>query len=194
MKILTYISVKSISLFFIFHFSLSTHIAAQTDTNGLKRTSDRYFISSKIIFQGKIISSKPGVRVKISGGRSVNLDFYLVEVQKILKGNIQKGTIEITQKSGDGIVYDEKGNIQYQVMQEDGTPPPPSEGIYFSHSFKNDSTINNSNSKSLDFIGAITLSNGEIVKERRGITQYFTKLSDLYAYIKANYGIDVDGQ
>jgi hypothetical protein len=117
----------------------------------------------------------------------------LVEVQKVLKGNIHKGTIEIMYGPGHGYIYYDNGEVQ-EFSQSDAAPPPPTEGIYFSSGVKNWNDSTNSNSKSLDFAGAIALSNGKIVKERRGITQYFTKLSDLYAYIKTNYGIDVDGQ
>jgi hypothetical protein len=46
--------------------------------------------------------------------------------------------------------------------------------------------------KSIQLNDEIPLHNGDLVKEKRGITKYFTTLSDFYDYISANYGVKIE--
>lgn len=57
-----------------------------------------------------------------------------------------------------------------------------------------DSGVVNTNSKSLEFGGAIPLSNGEWVKQESGITQYFSTLSEFYDYLRENYGVKIESK
>jgi hypothetical protein len=120
-----------------------------------------------------------------------------VQVQKVIKGDIQKGTIEIIGWSDPNTYYD-NGHIQ-QFIIADGNPSdhtPPIEGIYFS--YKNyggilkDSSDVNTNSKSLESWGGIPLSNGKLVKEKAGISLYFSSLAEFYSYLSANYGVKIE--
>jgi len=186
------INIKKITvpLFFIFHFSFFIPLMAQTDTTGERKMCDEYIKRSKYIFQGKVISSKQDVKMR-TGEHSYNkVISYLVQVQKVIKGDMQKGTIEIIGWADPTIYYDD-GTIQRMILSEGNGNDyvPPGEGIYFSYKEKNikDTNSVNTNSKSLEFDGAIPLAKGELVKQEGGITQYFSKLSDFYAYISANY-------
>jgi hypothetical protein len=173
---------------------LFTNISAQNDA-GKKGECDAYINPSTYIFQGKIISSKLGVRRKVSEHKYLNFNSYIVEVDEILRGSIQKGTIEII-TGVYGIGFEDSGKIQHYIAfdRDPSDIIPPNEGIYFFNEKEVDiksPSIDNTNGKSLQFWSAIPLSNGELKKETRGITQYFSTLSDFYNYISENYGINV---
>jgi hypothetical protein len=187
-------------LFFIFHFSLLTPLKAQMDTTGEKKIIDKYYIKRyNYIFQGKIISSRLGIRIKTSEHVSSNYNFYLVQVLKVIKGDIQKGTIEIVYAAGDRTFYYDDGEIVHGGQGADGPlyQSPPAEGIYFFNKtyggiFKDSSDVN-TNSKSLEFSEGMAVTNGVIDKQYRSeLNQYFYKLSDFYAYISANYGVKIE--
>jgi hypothetical protein len=184
-------------LFFIFHFSFFISMRAQTDTAGRRKMCDLYINRSKYIFQGKLISVRNGVRIKTGEHTSSNYNFYLMQVDKVIKGDLLMGTIEIIGCSDPSTYYD-NGEIQ-RFISDDRDPNqgiPASEGIYFS--YKNyrgilkDSSDANTNMKSIQLNDEIPLHNGDLVKEKRGITKYFTTLSDFYDYISANYGVKIE--
>jgi hypothetical protein len=176
---------------------LFANISAQNDAQK-KSECDSYLTPSKFIFQGKVISSKLRIRRKVSEHKYLNFDSYLIQVQKVIKGDMQKGTVQIITGTY-GIGFEDTGKIS-EYVSTDGSRYdniPPSEGIFFSNEGivdVKDSSAANTNSKSLQFWCAIPLLNGELVKEKRGISQYFSTLSDFYAYISANYGIKIDAQ
>jgi hypothetical protein len=183
-----------ILLFFIFHFSFLTPLFAQSDTTGEKKTCDGY-MKSTYIFQGKIISSKRDVKMRTGKHTYVKVNSYLVQVEKVIKGDIHQGTIELIGWS-DPNTYNDNGEVQRIKITDGniGDYTPPTEGIYFSYKAKNvqDSNSTNINSKSLEFDGAILLNNGELVKQKIGITRYFSSLSDFYNYLSANYGVKIE--
>ena len=94
---------------FLFSFFFSIPLKAQTDTVGIKKICDEYMkiFSYKYIFEGKTISSKY-ITVKTGERSYYNYTSYLVQVHKVIKGNIQSGTIEILQAALD-ILIEEMG-------------------------------------------------------------------------------------
>jgi hypothetical protein len=179
-------------LFFIFHFSFFTPIVAQTDTLGEKKTVDGYMMAT-YIFEGKIDSTKY-FTVKTGEYSYQNFYAYLVEVTKVIKGNIQTGTVEILQHAP-GITYQgPDGGAEFQPR--DGPGNPPSRGIYLCWNKDEHMTHSyyaNTNGKSLRRYGEIPVTgDGKIPQERFGISFYFSTLSDFYNYISANYGVKIE--
>ena len=189
-------SIKIITSVFLFLFSFffSIPLKAQTDTVGIKKICDEYMkiFSYKYIFEGKTISSKY-ITVKTGERSYYNYTSYLVQVHKVIKGNIQSGTIEILQ-AAPGITYRGDGYTESMGKAADMDYSVPNEAIYFSNQAVDvkDSGFKNTNSISLLFYDGIPESNGILKKEKWGISRYFSTLSDFYNYISANYGVKIE--
>ena len=103
-----------------------------------------------------------------------------MEVGKVIKGNIQKGTIDLVTAA---------------------PPSPgeyflPGEGLYFGVEWQDgDSTVANTNSKSLDCSYCQTMSNGEFKNDNESnIIRYFPTIAEFYNYLSANYGVKIDNK
>ena len=92
---------------------LFTDLSAQNDSAHKKEISSE-LMRSTYIFEGKVFSYK-GYTIKING-INVNSNSYLIEVDKVIKGNIRKGTINL--------VKSEPLSFDYHSIL-------PGEGIYF---------------------------------------------------------------
>ena len=179
--------------FFTFHFSFFIPLKAQTDTAGERGICNSY-MRTKYIFEGKIDSGKY-VTVKTGEYTYANFTAYSVEVDKVIKGNIKKGTIEIIQ-SAFGDYYKGPEGIKSGPRTFDGPDGPPQEGLYFCWDTTRTGKVlyfKNTNAKTLKFFEGIPSSNGEIKKDPRGgLSLYFSSLSDFYAYLSTNYGIKIE--
>ena len=122
-----------------------TNILAQKDTNGEKKTCDEYMRSSKYIFEGKVISSKY-VTIKTGEYTYVNYNAYLMQVKKVIKGNIQKGTITILEGAS-GYTYKGPDHSESSHRGADDPGGIPEEGIYFSEELGNVQDSNFTNTK-----------------------------------------------
>ena len=81
---------------------------------------------------------------------------YLVEIDKVIRGNIQKGTIEIL-KPELGVVY-KKGNHTVSGQHSEPESNPPSVGSYYcfdTTGFKMASYYKNTNAKILRFYAGV---------------------------------------
>jgi hypothetical protein len=106
---------------------------------------------------------------------------YLMEVDKVIKGNIQKGTIVLVTAAPPSLG-------QYFL---------PGEGLYFCIEERQDgdSTVANTNSKSLDFYYSQTMLNGEFKNDNESnIIRYFPTIAEFYNYLSANYGVKFDNK
>jgi hypothetical protein len=187
-------NIKKITVLFSV-LLLFINLTAQTSDSATKRKAmcDQIMKMYKYVFEGKVVSSKV-IRVKADKDYYKDANSYIVQVRKVIKGDIKKGTIEIIQYIP-GNVYDKYGKILEVLESEDGGGNDfPNEGIYFSYKDGNikDSGVANTNSKFLEFDGAIPLSKGELVKQKRGVSEYFSTLSDFYNYLSANYGVKIE--
>jgi hypothetical protein len=119
----------------------------------------------------------------------------LVEVTKVIKGNIKKGTVEVFQPA-DGVTYkgpDGGGSSQ----SKDGPGPAINEGVYMCWDKgiqMRKSCYSNSNGKTLWYNYGLAATNGIIKKDPRGLDEsvYFSTLSQLYDYLSANYGVKIE--
>lgn len=174
---------------------LCTYISAQSgqDTSLEKQICDGY-MNTPYLFQGKLDSVKY-FTVKTGENTFANYVSYLVEVDKVIKGNIQPGTIELVYYA-EGITYKGTDHISSTKFSEPAETAP-SKGLYLGldsigHSVP--SYYKNSNNKTLFFHGGVSIANdGTINKDPRilDLGNYFPNIADFYTYIKANYGIDV---
>jgi hypothetical protein len=148
------------------------------------------------IFEGKLDSSK---YFTIQTGENTweNFMAYLVEVDTVIKGNIQKGTIEILQiaKGVEKIFPD--GSVLSGPDISDGPDGPPSQGLYLcgdTTGWKMASYFNNSNAKTLSFWGGEGVKNGKLNKDPRGrgLGSDFSTLAEFNDYIRANYRVKID--
>jgi hypothetical protein len=165
-----------------------------TDTAMKKNICDQY-MKAPFIFEEKLDSSKY-FTIKTGEYTYENFMSYLVEVKKVIKGNIQIGTIEIVQYA-DGYIY--KGTDHWEsAMSSEDRGSPPAYGLCFcfdTNGYRMASNFKNSNSKTLRFYDAGSVTNNEIKKDPRGgLGLYFSKLSDFYDYISANYGVKIDNK
>lgn len=168
-------------------------LSAQTDTLGEKISCDGY-MNTPYLFQGKLDSVKY-FTVKTGENTFANYVSYLVEVDKVIKGNIQPGTIELVYYA-EGITYKGTDHISSTKFSEPAETAP-SKGLYLGldstgHSVA--SYYKNSNNKTLFFHGGVSVaSDGTINKDPRilDLGNYFPNIADFYTYISANYGIDM---
>lgn len=189
-----YIKISTGILFCILHFAFCIHVEAQTDT--YKKNMSDQLMKNTFIFEGKIISSKQGVRMKGSDNKYYNFIPYLVQVTKVIKGDIKKGTVEVV-----GGIYgtggEDNGKITHYICADGGPDDviPPTEGIYFCDKeipIKDTGTVN-TNSKALNFSGWASMSNGEFKKDNKdALIDYFPTIAEFYAYISANYGVKIE--
>jgi hypothetical protein len=202
----TILNIRTITLLCITLSFLTA--SAQTDSVRKREVCSAY-MKATYIFEGKLDSSKY-YTVKTGEGYSdqhktdkgvfySNFTCYLVEVDKVIKGNIKTGTIEIIEYA-DGTVF---VGHDHRMSKQSSEPMdgPPGKGVYFcydtaGYGYGMASYYKNSNAKSLSIRGGISSSNGEIKKtgDGRGITQYFSSLSEFYTYISTNYGIKIDNK
>lgn len=169
---------------------LNTH--AQPPT-GKKAICDE-LMKNPYIFEGKIISSKHYYTIKTGEYTYENYNSYLVQITKVLRGNIQKGTINLLQPT---IGYTYKGPDHWEggMQPSDGElPNAPIEGLYFCYAQTSmkDSIYQSTNTIAVEYYCGESMSNGELKKDDNdNLIGYFPSITDFYAYIKANYGIDV---
>ena len=121
---------------------------------------DRTMKMCKYIFEGKVVSSKV-IRVKADKDYYEDANSYVIQVRKIIKGDIMIGTIGMIQYMP-GNIYDKDGKILGVLESEDeGRNDFTSEGLYFS--YKKVSTIDtntaNTNSITLEFDGGVPAAN-----------------------------------
>jgi hypothetical protein len=148
-----------------------------------KQRCDTAMKHTNYIFEGKLISSK-----SIGGAYISNI----IEVQEVISGSIQKGTIEII--SNKSRWTDDKGN---QVIATDnwqsiynGT------ALYFCTDVEKDvnsSGITNANSKTLRVWEATAFSGDKI--ENHGpysMFNYFSTVSQVYEYLQTNYNVKIN--
>ncbi|HTA26340.1 MAG TPA: hypothetical protein VK809_01020 [Bacteroidia bacterium] len=186
------LNIKKITgiIFFIFHFSFFITLKAQIDAG--KKAMCNSYMKSTYIFEGKVDSSKY-ITIKTGQYTYYNYTVYFMEVNKVIKGDIQKGTIEIEQ-AADGITYKSPDHTE-SLHSDDGSPPPPNQGLYFcSNKAGKPLHYQNSNAKSLHFYDGESVTNGMIKKWQRGtgLSEYFPTVAEFYAYISENYGIKIE--
>jgi hypothetical protein len=104
------------------------------------------YMRANYIFEGKIISSKY-ITIKTGERTYANFSSYLVQVNKVIKGNIQIGTIEIVAWAP-GITYKGDDHTVGGLIY-DGPAPPPDEGIYFTKVEEHRKDSNVANTKKL---------------------------------------------
>ena len=158
---------------------LFTNVSAQTDK---KVYFDDLMKNSTNIFEGKAISSK--CFRSETGGIFTSV---IVEVQGVVKGSIQKGTIEIILNGGrlDG----ETDLSSHPIMLPIGT------GLYFCSEAEksvSNSKIQNANTKSLRVQEVVEFNKNEVTASTEGIGKYFSSVTDLYNYLKNTYAINID--
>ena len=146
---------------------------------GKKVMSDE-LMKSSYIFEGKVISYKHDYKIKVREGEYRSYSSYLVEVKKIVKGNIEKGTINV---------------LLAVVLSSDGNITIPGEGLYFCYEGEpiKDSSVVNTNSKSLEYVCGESMANGELKKDDNdNLINYFPTIAEFYKYISANYGVKIE--
>ena len=183
---------------------LNGNISAQSDSIS-KRMCDLY-MKNPYVFEGKALSYK-SVRVETDSGYSkiekargisyANYNIYLVEVDRVIKGDIHKGTIEIIQGTY-GIFFKGKDFTEELGAPSDGNDDLPSHAIYCVYDVTPramDSTallIPNTNSKMVQcYLGlVIPISNGRSGAVVGGYQS--STLSAFYEYLNKNYALHID--
>jgi hypothetical protein len=156
-----------------------TSLSVLAQTTDLKKQFCDDVMRDSYIFEGKVISQH---NYKVSGdeNRYRSYTSYIVEVTKVVKGNIQKGTVNILKING---------------ISAEGAPfILPDEGLYFcdKDSSVKDSSVANTNSKSLEYYCGDSMSNGELKKDNNdNLIDYFPSIKDFYDYISENYGVTI---
>jgi hypothetical protein len=171
---------------------MCTNVFAQEDTAIIRKQQCDYLINNApYIFEGKLISSKDLEGAYISN---------IIEVQNVIKGSIQKGTVEIiTTKSR---FTDDKGN---QIIVSDNYPAMfSSTAIYFCADIENAKKLEyqlsfyskqaqSANTKTLISLDGAAFTDNKIITHRPYTAfKYFTTMSQFYSYISKNYAIKID--
>lgn len=180
----------------------STDTIAQNDS-AKKRMCDPLMQSSNI-FEGKVISVR-NYRIKRAEGYSSvykaigttydNFNSYKILVRKVIKGTIQIGTIEVID-AGYGVVFQNADNTIYKNRPADKMDIPMDTALFFCldanpTSIQKDS-ITYTNSKSLRFYDAYSISGNKLVKSSMyGLPSLFATLSEFYGYLSTNYQIKI---
>jgi hypothetical protein len=157
---------------------LFTNTFAQPQNGNKKGICDE-MMKCSYIFEGKIISMH-SYKTKEDEDKYRGYSSYIIEVKKVVKGNIHRGTINVLLPFG---------------ISKDGNPVVPGEGLYccYTDSPVKDSSVVNSNSKSLEYVCGDSMSNGELKKDNNdNLILYFSSISDFYNYISANYGVKIE--
>jgi hypothetical protein len=155
---------------------LSLNISAQPPTDR-KRTGIG-LVSFPYIFEGKLISQHT-YTIKSNEGQLKDYNFYLIEITKVLKGDIKKGAISIV--------------IPFFVPKDGQLPTPPKEGLYIcaSEDEVKDTSSVNTNSKSLAYYCGQSMVNGEFKNDKNNsLIRYFPKITDFYTYL-SNNGVNI---
>jgi hypothetical protein len=180
-------------LFFIFHFSFFSPIIGQIDTAHKRGMCNSLIKKSKYIFEGKIDSSKY-ITVQTGQYTYYNYMSYSIEVNKVIKGNLQKGTVEILQQAI-GVVYKGPNGVISGPKNSERVDGPPAKGVYFCFDTTRKGKplyFKSTNNKTLRFFDGIPSTNGEIKRDPRGgLGDYFSTLSDFYNYITSNCGVKI---
>jgi hypothetical protein len=162
----------------LFLLGLSNSSAQSNEgTVGSKKTISDEMMKCAYIFEGKVISNHS---YKVNVDRYITYTSYLVEVNKVVKGNIQKGTINI---------------LLRDVHSFDGHKVVPKEGLYccFNDAPTKDTTVTTTNSKSLTYYCGDSMANGELKKDDNdNLIGYFPTIAEFYKYISANYGVKIE--
>jgi len=157
---------------------LCTNISAQYIAS--KKTISDELMKNTFIFEGKIISYKHDFTIRRNEHNHIDYMSYLVEVKKVIKGNIKTGTINL---------------LIANVPTSDGQIGLPGEGLYFcfAEAPKKDSSVANTNAKSLEYDCGESMANGELKKDDHdNLIGYFPTIAEFYAYISANYGVKME--
>ena len=179
--------MKKLILFIFVSLLLFTNMSAQTDTAAARKIfCDRVMSNTTYIFEGKYISSKNFRGT--DGGYYVS---YLLEVQEVIKGQLQKGTVEITAESDNYI-----GEGGDHVKVQDAMPVVYGGTTLYFCSDAEKATYNSgvvkTNSTPLSVVDVASFSNDKILQHHPyGMFTYFTKISDVYEYLKKNYNIKI---
>jgi hypothetical protein len=148
------------------------------------------------IFEGKADSSKL-YSVKTGDKTFINYYCYLVEVLKVIKGNIQKGTVEIIENAPGGVSKWRNGMYVESGPVADAQYGVPGHGLYFCYdkaAYITDSYYKNTNAKTLQLEDGIPIDDGVIRKEPKGygLGNYFTSLKEFYDFLRKNYGVKIE--
>jgi len=171
---------------------MSVNAFAQFDTNFSKKEACDYLIkNSTCIFEGKIIPSSKKLFTTNDGATYSSV---LVEVENIIKGNLQKGTIEIIKFQ---YQTDKNGNRQSFESEDMYEPEIPNElSLFFSTENKqvpNASGITKKNNMPLKIIEVIPASSNTIPKQDpRCLLKDFNTLDELYDYLNINYSLGIN--
>ncbi len=171
---------------------LFTNLSAQSDTNKAKKQWCDYDIrKSQYIFEGKLISSKY-LHLKSGEYTFANFNSYKIDVQRVIKGDIQSDTIIIIEPT-DGIVEDKDGiTTQKHTFDQPQANIPNGPALYFCYDAGNYAIISgalNTNAKLLKFCDGVSISDNKISGDRIG--KYFSTLTELYNYLSANYDVKI---
>lgn len=146
---------------------------------------DKTIKDSPNIFVGKAISYKVFKSKNGSNAASV-----IINVTEVIKGNINKGTVELVfpcSGAVDSVTYVEISNEQ---------EIPQSDAIYFTKNAGDwalNSKIANSNNLTLEINAILPFNaNNELTKINGRIWVSFNKVTEVYDYFEKNYGIKVD--
>jgi len=158
--------------------SFCLNMSAQPPT-GKKAMCDE-LIRNKYIFEGKLIS-KHLYEIKQDDYGTKSYNSYLIEITKIIKGDIKKGTINVL--------------IPIIKVYDGQLPVPPAEGLYFcgDKAAIKDTGVSNTNFKSLEYDCGESMENGELKKDNNdNLIHYFPNIPDFYNYLSANYGVKIE--
>jgi hypothetical protein len=171
---------------------LCLDISAQPPT-GKKAISDE-LMKNPYIFEGEIISSQHYYTIKTGEYSYENYNSYLVQVTKVIRGNIQKGTINLLQ-SVPGVIYRDSNMTRLAGQPSDGgVPNVPKEALYFCYRELPtiDSSYKTTNTMAVECYAAESMSNGELKNDNYdNLILYFSSKAEFYDYISANYGITI---
>jgi hypothetical protein len=190
------INIKLITIpFFIFYFSFFTPLRAQTDDE--KKAMCNSYLKATFIFEGRVVSSKY-FTIKTGEHTYDNFIAYFVEIKKVIKGNIQTGTIEIMDPAP-GIIYKGDNDILTSGQSSDGRNGIVSQGLYFCWDKEINMTksyFKNSNTKTLRYFTGVFSTDGEIKNDPNvlDIGTYFSTFSDFYNFLNANLGIKFENK
>jgi hypothetical protein len=176
------------------------HTSAQSTVpldSARKRICDQ-LMKSNYAFEGKVISVKK-YQKKIAEGYSKeykgygttfeNYYCYVVEVQKVVKGNLVIGTVKVFEDA-DGVVFAGNGYTESAGRAEKAMVPSGA-ALFFCFNAANlqsDTVVSASNTQSLRFYEGDPISGDTIIKSQSyGLSWNFSTLTEFYTYLNANY-------
>ncbi|MBS1647893.1 MAG: lamin tail domain-containing protein [Bacteroidetes bacterium] len=197
------ITKKIIALIYAIIISATGFAQTKNDsTERRKIVCDEIVKQSAYIFEGKLISIKD-----FKGQDNNHYTSALIEIQEVIKGNIQKGTIELITEDSyyeEEVTPSQNGNSNADVKSHtisivhdasqvvyNGT------ALYFCSGTEKGTTTSgviNSNNKSLFVIDGVPFTNNIIHQEGiKGlrIGSHFKTMSDLYTFMKNNNAMNI---